>query len=268
MEEVPILMWIFYALGIYVPRAYFSGLEVMIMADLFQKAQENLSFLLVCAVIVVALLLVSRISEHYLPSLHRPSQARRITIVAICSALAAILHMLDFPLLFLAPGFYKLDFSELPVILCGFYLGPTAAVICEILKILLKLLINSTSTMFVGDLANFLVGCSFVLPAIIIYHLKKTRNIALIGLCVGTLVLTVFGSLFNAWYLLPTFAKMYFGADLSKIIAEGAKINPAISNITEFVLLAVVPLNLIKGCSVSALTLLLYKRIARPLFGK
>ena len=83
------------------------------------------------------------------------------------AAIATVLHMLDFPLLFLAPGFYKLDFSELPVLLCGFYLGPSATVICEGIKILLKLMLKSTSTAFVGDLANFVVGCSFVLHATI-----------------------------------------------------------------------------------------------------
>ena len=65
-----------------------------------------------------------------------------LIIFAVCGAIAALLHILDFPLLFLAPEFYKLDFSELPVMLCGFYLGPSAAVACEGLKILLKLLLK------------------------------------------------------------------------------------------------------------------------------
>ena len=45
------------------------------------------------------------------------------------------------------------------------------------------------------------------------------------------------------------------------------QINPAIENVPTFVLLAVAPLNLIKGISISVLTMLLYKRVARPLFG-
>ena len=195
------------------------------------------------------------------------SPARRISIVAVCAAIATVLHILDFPLLFLAPEFYKLDFSELPVMLCGFFLGPSAAVACEAVKILLKLLIKGTSTAFVGDFANFAVGCSLVLPAAIVYHLHKSRKGALMGLILGTIVLTIFGSAFNAIYLLPKFSQLY-GIPLDAIIGMGSKINGSIHSIQSFVLLAVAPLNLVKGISVSVLTMLLYKKVARPLFGK
>lgn len=237
------------------------------MEKLWIQMQENLSFIGICALIITALALLAKLSERWLPQLHRVSKARRITIVAICSAIATILHMLDFPLLFLAPEFYKLDFSELPVMLCGFYLGPAASVACEAIKILLKLLIKGTSTAFVGDFANFCVGCSFVLPAVILYHIKKSRASAIFGLAIGTIVLTIFGSAFNAIYLLPKFAQLY-GMPLDVIVAMGTKVNGNITNVSSFVLLAVAPLNLIKGISISVLTMLLYKRVARPLFGK
>lgn len=237
------------------------------MEKLWIQMQDNLSFIGICALIITALALLAKLSERWLPQLHRVSKARRITIVAICSAIATILHMLDFPLLFLAPEFYKLDFSELPVMLCGFYLGPAASVACEAIKILLKLLIKGTSTAFVGDFANFCVGCSFVLPAVILYHIKKSRTSAILGLAVGTIVLTIFGSAFNAIYLLPKFAQLY-GMPLDVIVAMGTKVNGNITNVSSFVLLAVAPLNLIKGISISVLTMLLYKRVARPLFGK
>ena len=237
------------------------------MAEFLQQVQENLTFILICAGIILGLDLVARVAERFLPGTRKVSSARRITIVAICAAIAAVLHMLDFPLVFLAPEFYKLDFSELPVMLCGFFLGPSAAVACEAVKILLKLLMKGTSTAFVGDFANFAVGCSLVLPAVILYHTKKTRTSAIVGLVVGTLFLTVFGSAFNAIYLLPKFSQLY-GLPLDTIIGMGSKINPTISSLSTFVLLAVAPLNLIKGLSVSILTLALYKRVARPLFGK
>ena len=151
--------------------------------------------------------------------------------------------------------------------LCGFFLGPSAAVFCEIIKILLKLLLKGTSTAFVGDFANFVVGCSLVLPAIWVYHTKKSRSTALWGCIIGTVALTIIGSAFNAIYLLPKFSQLY-GIPLDAIIAMGTKINSGITNITTFVMLAVAPLNLIKGAMISALTMLLYKRVARPLFGK
>ena len=228
--------------------------------------KENLSFVIVCIVIVTALAVGAKFVERFMPERRKVSPARRITIIGICAAIATILHMLDFPLLFLAPGFYKLDFSELPVLLCGFYLGPSATVICEGLKILLKLMLKSTSTAFVGDLANFVVGCSFVLPATIWYHVHKSKHSAIIGLVLGTLSMSVFGTAFNAVYLLPKFAELY-GMPLDTIIAMGAEINGSIHNVASFVMICVAPLNVVKGTVVSVLTMLLYKRVARPLFG-
>ena len=237
------------------------------MKALWQEIQHNLLFIGISIAIIAALAVIARIAEHYLPGKRKVTPARRITIIAVCSAIAAVLHMLDFPLLFLAPEFYKLDFSELPVMLCGFYLGPSAAVACEAVKIILKLLLKGTSTAFVGDFANFAVGCALVLPAVIIYHIRKTRRSAFWGLLAGTIVLTVFGTAFNAVYLLPKLSQLY-GISLDAIIGMGSDINRGIHSVTTFVMLAVAPLNLIKGVSVSVLTLLLYKRVARPLFGK
>ena len=235
--------------------------------ELWLQIKDNVWFLLMCGIIAAFLYFSAKLAQWFLPEKRTISPARRVSIIGICAAIATVLHMLDFPLLFLAPGFYKLDFSELPVMLCGFYLGPTATVVCEALKIILKLLFKGTSTAFVGDFANFAVGCSLVLPATIVYHIKKSKGFAILGLAVGTVVLTVFGSAFNAIYLLPKFAQLY-GIELESILKMGSDINPGISSVSSFVLLAVAPLNLLKGVAISTLTLLLYKRVARPLFGK
>ena len=237
------------------------------MMDFWNQVKENLLFILCCVGIIAVLAILAHIAERFLPATRHTTKAKRIAVIGVCSAIAAVLHMLDFPLLFLAPEFYKLDFSELPVMLCGFYMGPSAAVACEAVKILLKLLLKGTSTAFVGDFANFAVGCSLVLPAVIIYHIKKTRGGALLGLLVGTIVLTVFGSAFNAIYLLPKFSQL-FGLPLDAIIGMGSKINGSIHSLQTFVLLAVAPLNLIKGATISVLTLLLYKKVARPLLDR
>ncbi|MBE6922927.1 MAG: ECF transporter S component [Ruminococcaceae bacterium] len=236
------------------------------MTELLTQAKENLSFILMCILIVVALSLLSKFAEKFFPQKRSVTPARRITIIAICSTIAMVLHVLDFPLLFLAPGFYKLDFSELPVLLCGFYLGPSAAVTCEGVKVLLKLLVKGTSTAFVGDFANFVVGCSFVIPATIWYHIHKSKHSAVIGLILGTLSMAVLGSAFNAIYLLPKFSQL-FELPLDAIIAMGSEIHGSIHSVPTFVLLCVAPLNVVKGVMVSVLTMLLYKKVARPLFG-
>ena len=236
------------------------------MNELLSQVQENLQFLGVCILIVVALVLLARVAEHYFPEKRKVTVARRVSIIGICAAIATVLHIFDFPLPFIAPGFYKLDFSELPVLLCGFFLGPSAAVVTEGIKIFLKLIIKSTSTAFVGDFANFVVGCSFILPAVIIYHVHKSRHSALIGLIVGTISMTVLGSAFNAVYLQPKFSVL-FGLPMEAILGMGADIYSGINSVSTFVLFCVAPLNLIKGAVVSLLTMLLYKKVARPLFG-
>ncbi len=237
------------------------------MGTLLEKARENLLFVLVCLGIILAIGLLARFTERFMPQKRTVTPARRISIIGICGALAAVLHIFDFPLPFLAPDFYKLDLSELPVLLCGFFLGPSATVSCEGVKILLKLMLKSTSTAFVGDFANFVLGCFFVLPATIWYHVHKSKYGAVLGLILGTLVMTILGTAFNAVYLLPKYAELYQWP-LEQIIAAGSKINGNIHNVATFVMICVAPLNLIKGTLVSILTLLLYKRVARPLFGR
>ena len=237
------------------------------MAELWKSLVENVGFVLMSVAIIAGLSVLSHIAERFLPSRRKVPVARRVSIVGICGAIAAVLHILDFPLLFMAPEFYKLDFSEVPVLLCGFYLGPSATVACEGVKILLKLLLKGTSTAFVGDFANFVVGCSLVLPAAVIYHARKTRKGAIFGMVAGTLTLTVFGSAFNAVYLLPKFSQL-FGLPMDSIIAMGSAVHAGVEDVTTFVLLCVAPLNLLKGVVVSLLTMLLYKRVEKALFGR
>ena len=114
-------------------------------------------------------------------------------MIGMFSAIAMILHVLDFPIFF-APGFYKMDFSELPILVGSFAFGPVAGVMMEFVKILLKLCIKGTSTAFIGDLANFVVGCSLIIPASAVYSFKKTKKNAILACIAGTLVMTIFGT--------------------------------------------------------------------------
>ena len=222
---------------------------------------ENLGFVLACAATVAALFLAAALFEKYVVKDRKAfSSTHYLTYTAIFASLAGVLMFLEIPLFF-APSFYKIDLSEIPILICTFYLGPVAGVAAELVKIMVKLLLKGTSTAFVGDFANFVVGCSFVLPASIIYHARPGKRSALVGMVAGTLVMTVFGSAFNAIYLLPKFAALY-GMPMEAIIGMGTKINPRITSVGTLVLFAVVPFNLLKGVIDSALTFLLYKRIS------
>ncbi|MBR6526364.1 MAG: ECF transporter S component [Lachnospiraceae bacterium] len=190
---------------------------------------------------------------------------RNIAIMGMMSALATVLMLFEFPLPFIAPPFYKLDLSEIPVLIGSFMLGPVAGVITELIKIALNLLINGTETAFVGEFANFTIGCALVVPASIIYRHKKSRKTAIIGMIVGSIFMAIAGIFINAYVMLPFFSQTVM--PMENIIAMGTAIHPSIDNVLTFCLLTVAPFNALKGILVSIVTILIYKKISILLKG-
>lgn len=184
---------------------------------------------------------------------------KNIALMGMLGALGGVLMLFQIPLPFVAPGFYKLDLGELPVLIGAFTLGPVAGIVIEFIKIIVKLLLKSTSTGFVGDFANFVIGCSLILPAAIIYRFNRSKKGAVIGMIVGTMSITVVGAVVNALVMLPFYSNLM---PMENILAAGAAVNPAVGSVWTFVLFCVAPFNLIKGVLVSLLTLLLYKRVS------
>ena len=190
------------------------------------------------------------------------TKVRMMAQIAMLTAVAEILMLFEIPLPF-APAFYEIDLSEVPILIGCFAMGPVAGVIIETLKILLNFLINGTITAGVGEFANLAIGCAFIVPAGLIYKMHKSRRNAMIGMAAGTVFMTVIGGFFNAYVLLPAYAAAFGGIDA--IIGMGTAVNGNINGLTSFVLLAVVPFNLVKGIVVSAVTFVLYKHVSRIL---
>ncbi len=235
---------------------------------LWENVVENALYVLVFFGIIVAMFLIAFGLEKLCNKKNNLSgkkekffTTRKMTAIGILCAMATVLMIFDFPLWFI-PSFYKLDFSEIPVLIGAYAFGPATGVIMEFLKILLKLLIKGTSTAFVGELANFVVGCSFIIPAATIYAFKKTKKNAIVSCIAGTLILVVFAAVFNALYLIPAFTKFM---SLDSILAKGAEKNSLVNqdSMTSFVIFAVAPLNLIKGVAVSVVTMLIYKPLSK-----
>ena len=183
--------------------------------------------------------------------------------IGMLAAVAVILMIFEIPLPF-APAFYEIDFSEVPVMVGCFAMGPLAGALIELVKILLNFVITGTDTAGVGELANFIIGCSLCVPAGLIYRRNRTRKNALIGMITGTLLMTVIGCVINAFVLLPTYA-VAFGLSMDKLVAMGTAVNSGITGISTFVMFAVAPFNLLKGILVSVTVFLIYKKI-RPIF--
>ena len=186
--------------------------------------------------------------------------ARGITVIALLSALATVLMFIEIPLPF-APSFYKIDFSEVPVLIGTFALGPMAGVLIELIKNLLHIVVKGSDSAFVGELANFILGCSLVIPASLIYLRTKTKKSAIAGLVVGTICFVIAGCLLNAYLLLPVYATMYH-MPIDALVAMGTAVNPNITSLTGFVFMAVAPFNLLKGVLVSVVTFVLYKQVS------
>ncbi len=246
-------------------KEFFEGIGSNFLS-LEKNLKLHVGFVISFLAIIVALFLIAflleRIAAKKRGSNEKIFTTRKIAMVGMFSAISTILMMFEIPMPF-APIFYKLDFSELPILIGTFAFGPASGVMMEFIKILLKLLIKGTSTAFVGELANFAVGCSFIITASVIYDFKKTKKAAIIACAGGTIFLTVFGTAFNAIYLLPAFAELY-GMPLDAILAMGAEVNKLCNpeSIVSFVIVCVAPLNFIKGLANSLIVLLVYKPLS------
>lgn len=191
------------------------------------------------------------------------SSTNSLVKIALLSVIAYILMLIEFPILFF-PGFLKIDLSDMPALIGAFALGPIAGVIIELIKNLLHL-ITKTDTGGVGELANFLIGASLVMPAGILYAKSRKKSIALLGMLLGTVLMAIAGGLSNYYILIPFYSKMM---PIEQIIAWSASANGAITDLKTLILYAVVPFNLLKGLLISIFTILIYKRISHLLISK
>jgi len=236
------------------------------MNNLVTEVKQNVVFVAEFLAVIVIIFMIAYFMEKWekkrTGNKERILTTQKISMVGMLSAISAILIIFgEIPLPMIAPDFYKLDVSELPAVLGGFALGPVAGIMIELCKILLKVIFKPTTTAFVGELANFAIGCSFVLPASILYQARKSKKMAIFSCVVGTIAMTVFGTVFNAFYLLPKFAQMY-GMPLNTIIGMGTAINSSIHDVLTFVVMIVAPLNLVKGVLVSVVAVLIYKPLS------
>lgn len=191
------------------------------------------------------------------------SQARSITICAMLSGVAFVLMFLDFPIPFLIPPFVKMDFSELPALLASFALGPLYGVGVCLVKNLLHLLITTTGG--TGELCNFLLGASFVLPAGLIYRRCKSRKGALISVIVGAITMALLSIPFNYFISYPVYSKFM---PIDAILEMYRSIRPEINGLLECLVVFNAPFTLLKGALTALLCFLVYKPLSPILHQK
>ena len=191
------------------------------------------------------------------------SRARSITICAMLSGVAFVLMFLDFPIPFLIPPFVKMDFSELPALLASFALGPIYGVGVCLVKNLLHLLITTTGG--TGELCNFLLGASFVLPAGLIYRRCKSRKGALISVIVGAITMALLSIPFNYFISYPIYSKFM---PIDAILEMYRSIRPEVNGLLECLVVFNAPFILLKGALTALLCFLVYKPLSPILHQK
>ena len=188
--------------------------------------------------------------------------ARTLTVTALLSAVAFLLAFLEFPVP-LSPSFARMDLSDLPALIGAFAFGPAAGVLIELIKNALQL--TTTATGGVGELANFLMGASFVFTAGVIYRFHKTKTTAWIAGIVGSIVMGIVAALTNYYILLPLFEQFM---PLEQLIASFEAYIPFIHSKKDIVLYNAFPFNLLKGLAITVVTMVIYKRLRPILKGK
>lgn len=185
---------------------------------------------------------------------------KNLTMIAMFSAISAVLMVFEIQLPF-SPSFVKFDFSDLPVMLGGFLIGPFAGGIIAFMKILLHFLLNGTTSFFVGDLSNLLLTLSFVLPASFIYQQKKTKKTAIQGLLVGIICTSLLAIIFNLFLIFPLYLKV-LNLKMVDLINMIHVVNPLVKDVFTMIVFSLLPFNLFKYSIVSMITMLSYKKLS------
>lgn len=187
---------------------------------------------------------------------------RMLTMTAVLSAIAFVLAFFEFPVP-LSPSFARMDLSDLPALIGAFAYGPVSGVLIELVKNALQLLTSSTGG--IGELANFIMGSSFVVAAGLIYKHHKTKKTAILACLIASVIMGVVATVVNYFILLPVFEAFM---PLDQLIASFSKFMPFIKTKLDVVLFNAFPFNLLKGIEISIVTMLLYKRLTPILKGR
>lgn len=185
----------------------------------------------------------------------------KLTMTAMLSAIAFVLMFLDFSVPFM-PSFIKMDLSELPALIGAFAMGPVSGVMICLVKNLLHLFMTSTGG--VGELSNFILGASFVLPAGLIYKKWKGKKSAVAGAVAGAVLMAVISVFSNYFIVYPVY---YNFMPQETILTAYQKIFPGVKNILECLIVFNAPFTFIKGLFSVIITMVIYKPLSPFLKG-
>ncbi len=188
---------------------------------------------------------------------------RYITVTAVFSAVAAVLMMLSFnvPLM---PSFIKFDFSELPVLIASFAIGPLGGAAVSLIKNLVNLFFTTTGG--VGELSNFILSAVFAITAGTIYKHHKTRRGAAVAALIAAFTMAVVGVFSNYFIIYPLFSLIGWKSEM--VLGLYQAVNPNIRNLWQALCIFNLPFTFIKGAVTFALSLPIYKKLSPIIKGR
>ncbi|MBB1164338.1 ECF transporter S component [Lacticaseibacillus rhamnosus] len=178
----------------------------------------------------------------------RRSKVHRLVGIALLAAIGYVLMMFSFPIIPAFP-FLKLDLSDLVVLLGGLLYGPVGGIAVAFVRSLVHFALTGGGVVnLIGDLAAFIASVGFLLP--VVYTIRGKHRIwrQIEGLVLGTLSLTVVMSVLN-WLVITPMYMAVFNFNLGM-------------SLTKYVLIGVVPFNLIKGVVISVAFFAIAKALA------
>lgn len=192
----------------------------------------------------------------------------RIAVIALFGALSGVLYIFGFSMAFAFPSFLELNFSDIPALIGTFTLGPLSGTLVIVVKILIKLLFKPTTTAFVGELADLLIGLSFVIPAGLIYRYKRTFRGAILSMVVGSVASSAVAVLANFLILVPFYVEYFFHGNWNAIIGMMTPLFPSCTKenfYTFYLWVSVLPFNLMRCLIADIVSLTVYKHISRAI---
>ena len=192
----------------------------------------------------------------------RSEKIKKYATIAIFSGLSVLLYYLRIP--FPIFTFLKLQLSSLPAYIIGFLLGPASGIMVVLIRT--AICVPFTSSMCVGEVADLCIGVAATLTSSVIYIIKKTRGRAAISLVFASIAWVVTAIIANIVLLLPFYIKLMFNDNLAGFVSMLAKSVPSINEnnyMIMYVLIGVIPFNLIMTVVSSIVTFFVYKRISK-----
>ena len=192
-------------------------------------------------------------------------KVKKIAFIGLMGAVSAVLMLLRFPIPFMPP-FLSFDLSGVMEMMGGLMFGPLEALCIIVVKILLQLVMQGSMSLGTGELQNFILSSAYVLPAVLIYHRKKTKKSAIAGMTVSSIIVAVVAVITNLYLIIPFYVKL-FGMSMDDIISMCSAVNPAMKDTMSLVIFGLVPFNLIKYGATSVVTFIIYKRLSGVIRG-